>query len=97
VSGLGVVAADGTVTLAMRGLAPTTGSQVYSAWSIGADGKPVSLGDFTVGSDGIAVVATKGPAAAPGAVLALTLEPVGGARAPSGPIVAKGVTAGAAG
>ncbi len=97
VSGLGVVAADGTVYLAMRGLAATSGSQVYTTWSIGADGKPISLGDFRVGSDGVAVVTTRGPGAAAGAVLALTLEPLGGAQAPAGPIVAKGVTAGAAG
>ncbi len=97
VSGLGVVAADGTVNLAMRGLTATSGSQVYTTWSIGADGKPISLGDFRVGSDGVAVVSTKGPAAAAGAVLALTLEPLGGAQAPAGPIVAKGVTARASG
>ena len=36
----------------MRGLAPTSGSQVYTAWAIEGDAAPVALGDFTVGADG---------------------------------------------
>jgi hypothetical protein len=92
VSGFGVVGADGTVRLAMRGLAPTTGSQVYTAWSIEGDAPPVAIGEFTVGSDGVAVATARAPTAAPGVVLALTLEPVPGATAPAGPVVASGVT-----
>lgn len=97
VSGLGVVGSDGTVRLAMRGLAGTTGAQVYTAWEIGGDGKPIPIGEFTVGSDGFAVASASAPGAASGAVLALTLEPSRGATAPTLPIVAKGVARGPAG
>ena len=91
VSGLGVMGADGTVKIAMRGLAATTGSEVYTAWAISGTGAPVAIGDFTVGGDGTAVATVHAPAPAPGVVLALTLEPHAGASTPTGPIVAKGV------
>ena len=97
VSGLGVVGADGSVRLAMRGLTATTGSQVYTAWSIGGDGKPVPIGDFTVRSDGVAVATASGASATTGVVLALTLEPKPGDTTPAGPIVAKGVASAPAG
>ena len=87
-SGLGVVGADGEVLLAVRGLAPTSGSQVYAAWSIGEDGVPVNIGEFTPAGDGTATAQASG--AAPGDVLALTLEPVAGAVAPTGPVIAAG-------
>jgi anti-sigma-K factor RskA len=90
-SGLAAVSADGTVTLAMQDLAPTTGSTVYTAWAIGGDGVPVALGDFTVGSDGTASFAAPTSPLASGTVLALTREPNRGATAPTLPIISKGV------
>ena len=96
-SGLGVVGADGTVKLAMRGLTPTTGTQVYTAWSISGAGAPVPIGEFTVGSDGTATGTAHAPAPSPGVVLALTLEPHAGATVPTLPIVAKGVARPASG
>ncbi len=59
VAGFSVVGEDGTTKLAVRGLAPTTGAQVYTAWSIEGDAAPVAMGDFTVGSDGVAVATGK--------------------------------------
>jgi hypothetical protein len=91
VSGLGVIGADGTVKIAMRGLPATTGSEVYTAWAISGSGAPVAIGDFTVGNDGTAVATVHAPSPAPGVVLALTLEPHGGGTTPTGPVVAKGV------
>lgn len=91
-SGLAAVAADGAVTLAMRGLAPTTGAQVYEAWAIGSDGTPVPLGGFQVGTAGVAYFEGAGSPADPGVVLALTLEPAPGATAPTAPIVSLGTT-----
>lgn len=91
-SGLAAVAADGTVTLAMRGLAPTTGEQVYEAWAIGGDGTPVPLGGFKVGEAGIALFEGDGLPTDPGIVLALTLEPGPGATAPTTPVVSLGTT-----
>ena len=81
----------------MRGMAATTGSQVYTAWSIAEGSAPVSMGDFSVGSDGIALATAHAPAAAPGLVMAITLEPNAGNTAPQGPVVASGVTRGPAG
>ena len=47
-SGIAAVGADGQLKLAMRGLAATSGSQVYEAWVIGADpATPVAIGSFT--------------------------------------------------
>ncbi len=66
VSGLGAVGSDGTVRIAMRGLPPTTGTQVYTAWSIAGDAAPVPIGDFTVGADGVAVASARAPTAAAG-------------------------------
>jgi len=96
-SGFGVIGADGTVKLAMRGMAATSGAQVYTAWSIAEGSAPVSMGDFSVGSDGIALATAHAPAAAPGLVMAITLEPNAGNTAPQGPVVASGVTRGPAG
>ena len=92
VSGFAVVGADGTVRMTMKGLPATTGSQVYTTWAIVGDEAPVALGDFTVGADGVSTATATSPATAPGATLALTLEPTAGNTAPQGPVVAAGVT-----
>ncbi|HEY3334518.1 MAG TPA: anti-sigma factor [Candidatus Limnocylindrales bacterium] len=92
VSGFAVVGADGTVRITMKGLAPTTGSQVYTAWAIEGDAAPVAMNDFTVGADGVVSVTGTSPTSAPGATLALTLEPGPGAATPTLPVVAAGVT-----
>lgn len=95
-TGLAAVSASGEVTLAMRDLPVTTGTQVYQAWVIAADGVPVPLGDFQVDSAGTAFFTGDGLPTEPGIVLALTLEPGPGATAPTLPIVSLG-TATAAG
>jgi anti-sigma-K factor RskA len=89
-SGLAAVAADGSVAIVMRDLAPTTGSQVYEAWLIGADQVPVAIGGFTVGGSGSAAFTTAHASMGEGVVVALTLEPREGATAPTLPIVALG-------
>ena len=90
-SGIGAVAADGSVVLAMRDLAATSGSQVYETWVIVGAQAPVAVGGFTVDSNGTASFKTR-PATTPsGAVIAVTLEPKEGNTAPTGPIVAAGV------
>ncbi len=90
-SGLAAISASGGVTLAMQDLAPTTGKTVYTAWVIGDDGVPISLGDFTVGSSGTASLEATGAPAGSEVVLALTLEPGPGATTPTLPIISKGV------
>ena len=59
-------------------------------WIVGLDGVPRNIGEFTVGADGAAAVTASAPGAAPGTVLALTLEPGAGATTPTMPIVASG-------
>ena len=92
-SGLAAVSELGDVALAMRDLAPTTGSTVYEAWVIGSDGVPVPLGAFTVDNSRTAFFEGSGLPAAEGIVLALTLEPGPGATTPTLPIISKGVAA----
>jgi anti-sigma-K factor RskA len=89
-SGLAAVAADGSVAMVMRDLKPTTGTQVYEAWLIGADKVPVAIGGFTVGGSGTASFITAHPSMGEGVVVALTLEPQPGATAPTPPILAVG-------
>jgi anti-sigma-K factor RskA len=95
-AGLASVLSDGTVRIAMRDLPATSGNQVYEAWVIGGDGKPVPLGSFQVGQTGIAYFEGTGLPTQAGIVLALTLEPGPGATAPSSDPVSVG-TAVAAG
>ena len=95
--GIAALGPNGDMAMAVRDLAPTTGSQVYEAWAIGADGVPVPLGGATVGSAGTAFYTGGGLTAAPGAVLALTREPGPGATAPSSTPVSSGVVVSATG
>jgi len=89
-SGVAAAAPDGTVVMAIHGLAPTTGNQVYEAWVIVGKDAPVALGGFTVSGDGTGVLRASTSLARSGAVLALTLEPLPGATAPAGPVVSAG-------
>jgi hypothetical protein len=96
-AGLAAVDAGGNVSMAIRNLAPTTGTSVYEAWVITADGVPVPLGGFQVGADGTGTLRASGLPTASGIVLALTLEPGPGATTPTLPIVSKGVAGAPAG
>ena len=89
-SGLAAVGGDGAVALVMRDLAPTTGTQVYETWLIGADGKPIAIGGFKVDAGGTASFRTQHAVPVGGVTVALTLEPAPGATAPTGEIVAAG-------
>ena len=89
-TGLAAVAADGSVAIVMRNLAPTSGTQVYEAWLIGADQQPVAIGGFVVGSSGSVAFTTSHAPLGEGVVVALTLEPREGATTPTLPIRALG-------
>jgi hypothetical protein len=92
-AGIGAVQADGSVVLALRDLAATSGQQSYTAWVIVGQGAPVNVGDFAVDASGVRSFTTK-PADTPeGATIAVTLEPNPGNSAPSGPIVVAGQAA----
>lgn len=93
-TGLAAVAGAGqNVSLVMRDLAPTTGTEVYEAWVISGDNAPIPIGSFTVDTSGTAVFTTVGPAPSdlPGVTVALTREPRAGAQTPTLPIIAAGV------
>lgn len=94
-AGLAAIAGDGSVRIAMRDLPATSGTQVYEAWVIAADGVPRALGGFPVGETGIAYFEGGGLPAQEGIVLALTLEPGPGATAPSSAPVSVGTAAAA--
>jgi hypothetical protein len=91
-SGLAAISADGSMSVALQGLPPTSGSQVYEAWMIGPDGVPVALGGFPLASGGTAFMEAPGIPTAPGITIALTLEPNAGNTAPAGPVVSAGTT-----
>jgi hypothetical protein len=89
--GLAVVGKAGTVSMVVRGLAPTTGGTVYEAWVIAPKQAPAPIGSFTVGSDGTGYM-SGGPIPSIGGPLtiALTHEPGPGATTPTLPIVTSG-------
>lgn len=89
-TGLAAVAPDGTMRIAMRDLAPTTGREVYEAWAILPESEPVALGGFQVGPNGVGYFETGGLPTQAGVVLALTREPGPGATAPSSDPVSVG-------
>jgi len=90
-SGVAAINSRGELSMAVLGLAATSGNSVYEAWLIGADGVPEAIGSFTVDSSGTAKFAIKVLPPAPGAVLALTLEPAPNPTTPTLPIISKGV------
>jgi len=89
--GLAAVGPDGTVTMAVQDLDPTSGSEVYEGWAIVGDAPPVPLGGFTVGDGGTGRLDGTGVPAEPGVTLALTREPGPGAQTPTLPILTAGV------
>ena len=93
-SGLAGIGPDGSVEIAMRGLAPTTGTQVYEAWVVGSDGVPVAIGSFTPNGAGYGGLATASPTSAPGVTIGLTLEPTAGRTTPTPPMLSSGMTSG---
>jgi anti-sigma-K factor RskA len=89
-TGLAAVARDGSMRIAMRELAPTTGDEVYEAWMIEGTNAPVALGGFRVGADGNGYLEATGIPPRSGLVLAVTREPRPGMTAPSGDPVSLG-------
>ena len=83
--------------MAVRDLAPTTGTQVYEAWVIGADGVPVPVGGVPVGESGMAFYTRPALSAEPGASWRSRSSPALGATAPSSPPVSSGTVVAATG
>jgi hypothetical protein len=89
-NGIAAVTTDGVALIAMRDLAPTSGSEVYEAWVIASDGVPVALGELQLRPGGIGYLQAGGLPTDSGIVLALTREPGPGATAPSSDPVSVG-------
>lgn len=92
-NGLATVSSTGSIRLAIRGLTPTAGAQVYEAWYIPSGGAPLPIDGFTVGSTGTGTISTTWtppPGSSLGGVVAITLEPGAGATTPTLPILASG-------
>jgi anti-sigma-K factor RskA len=84
-SGKLVVAGDGSAVLVLDDLSDAPAGKTYQAWVVQGT-TPASAGTFSA-RDGRAVVALPQPVPA-GAVVAVTVEPAGGATAPTLPAVA---------
>lgn len=82
-TGLASVGADGSVALVMRDLAPTTGTEVYTAWLIGAEGTPIPIGDFRVDESRTAAFTAAHATLGTGVTVALSREPRAGATTPT--------------
>jgi hypothetical protein len=94
-SGFAAVTSGGVARIAMRDLAPTTGTEVYEAWVIASDGVPVALGELELRAGGVGYLEAGGLPAESGIVLALTREPRPGPTAPAtAPISAGTATSG---
>jgi anti-sigma-K factor RskA len=93
-TGFAAISSDGNVRIAIRGLAPTSGSQVYEAWAIVGKNAPLPIGGFQVGTSGAGALNTS-TQSAPGVIFALTLEPQAGAQTPTLPILVSGAAQGA--
>lgn len=89
-AGIAAVRLDGAVAIAMRGLAPTSGSQVYEAWLVAGNAAPVPVGGFQVGGSGSGTLLATNATPVAGEVVALTLEPGPGATSPTLPLIASG-------
>ncbi|MEO7665222.1 MAG: anti-sigma factor [Candidatus Limnocylindrales bacterium] len=96
-TGVAAVGADGTLVLTMRGLAPTTGAEVYEAWVIVGGAAPIPIGGFQVGAAGTGTFHGSTDQAQPGAMVALTLEPLPNPTAPTLPVLSGGSLATASG
>ena len=93
-AGIAAVRPDGTVAIAMRGLAPTSGSQVYEAWLVAGNAAPVPIGSFQVGESGSGTLLATNATPSPGVLVALTLELGPGATTPRLPLIASGAAQG---
>ncbi len=93
-AGIAAVGPDGRVEIALSGLAPTSGTEVYEAWLIGADKTPVAIGSLTPTSAGLWVLHAAAAPSGQGVTIALTREPTAGRTSPSLPILSLGVASG---
>ena len=88
--GFAAVTSEGVVRIAMRDLGPTSGTEVYEAWVIPADGVPKALGHLALREGGVGYLEASGLPTESGMLLAITREPRAGMTAPSGAPISAG-------
>ena len=93
-AGIAAVGPDGRVEIALSGLAPTSGTEVYEAWLIGPDQTPVAIGSLTPSSGGFGVLHAAQAPTGTGVTIALTREPTAGRTSPTPPVLTLGVASG---
>ena len=93
-AGIAAVGPDGRVEIALSGLAPTSGTEVYEAWLIGPDQTPVAIGSLTPSSGGLGVLHAAQAPTGTGVTIALTREPTAGRTSPTPPVLTLGVASG---
>jgi anti-sigma-K factor RskA len=71
-------------------LAPTTSDKTYQLWLVPMTGAPISAGVFNPVAGEMNSMMAKVPAGIAAKAFAVTLEPVGGKPAPSGPMILVG-------
>jgi hypothetical protein len=92
-AGLAAIGPDGSFAMAVHGLDPTSGSEVYEAWVIGPSGTPQPVGSFAVAADGLGRLSASQVPTGSSLTVGLTHEPGAGATTPTLPMVVSGVTA----
>ena len=86
-----VDATSGEGAIVLAGLAPAGAGKVYELWAIRGDRPPEPAGIFEVGNQGaIATVTDRIARPAELTTFAVSIEPSGGSRSPTGPIVLVG-------
>jgi anti-sigma-K factor RskA len=101
VAGRGRVMVDaisGEAAIVLAGLAPPGAGKVYELWAIRGSAAPEPAGVFTVDAHGSAATAG-GRIERPAEVtaFAVSIEPTGGSKTPTGPIVLVGAVSGTSG
>jgi len=94
-AGFAAVTSDGSMKLAMRDLGPISGTEVYEAWVIPADGVPKALGELALREGGVGYLEAGGLPSESGIVLAITREPRPGMTAPSSAPISAGTASAA--
>jgi anti-sigma factor RsiW len=89
-AGLAAFDNTGRLVIAMRDLPPTSGTQVYEAWVIGANGSAMPAGSFVVGSSGTGTLTAAVGDYRSFSAVALTREAGPGAATPTLPIIVQG-------
>jgi hypothetical protein len=93
-AGIAAIGPDGRVEIALSGLAPTSGTEVYEAWVIGPDKTPVAIGSLRPSSAGLGALHASNAPTGQGVTIALTREPTDGPTSPTPPVLSLGVAAG---